>query len=121
MLILRGNVPPGHEPGPVEAALTEELERLASEGPGADEMERALVSVEARRVLELQKVSERADQISMFTTFFDQPELVNTELDRYREVTSYHVRSFIGDYLTTDKRVVLTYVPQAAAPAAEAA
>jgi zinc protease len=121
MLILRANVPPGHEPGPVEAAVLEELERLGSEGPGADEMERALVSVEARRVLELQKVSERADQISMFTTFFDQPELVNTELDRYRAVTADEVRRFIGEHLTADNRVVLTYVPQAAAPAAEAA
>jgi zinc protease len=117
-LILRGNVPPGHEPGPVESALLEELDRLGREGPDADEMDRALVSVEARRVLELQKVSERADQLSMFTTFFDQPELINTELDRYRAVTADDVRRLIAEHLSSDNRVVLTYVPQDAAEAA---
>jgi predicted Zn-dependent peptidase len=121
MLFLRGNVPPGHEPGPVEAALLEELGRLAQEAPAAEEMERALVSVEARRVLELQKVSERADQLSMLTTYFDRPELINTEMDRYRAVTAEDVRRFVAEHLSADNRVVLTYVPRAAAPAAEAA
>jgi predicted Zn-dependent peptidase len=79
------------------------------------------VSVEARRVLELQKVSERADQLSMLTTYFDQPELINTEMDRYRAVTADDVRRLVAEHLTADNRVVLTYVPQAAAPAAEAA
>jgi zinc protease len=121
MLFLRGNVPPGHDPGPVEAALLEELGRLAEEAPGAEEMERVLVSVEARRVLELQKVSERADQLSMLTTYFDRPELINTEMDRYRAVTAEDVRRFVAEHLSADNRVVLTYVPRAAAPAAEAA
>jgi zinc protease len=121
MLILRGTVPPGHDPAPVEAALLEELGRLADEAPGDEEMERALVSVEARRVLELQKVSERADQLSMLTTYFDRPELINTEMDHYRAVTAEDVRRFVAGHLTADNRVVLTYVPQDAAPAAEAA
>ncbi|HEX6372994.1 MAG TPA: pitrilysin family protein [Longimicrobium sp.] len=121
MLILRGNVPPGHDPAPVEAALLEELARLADEAPAADEMERALVSVEARRVLELQRVSERADQLSMLTTYFDQPELINTEMDRYRAVTAEDVRRFVAEHVSADNRMVLTYVPRAAAPAAEAA
>jgi predicted Zn-dependent peptidase len=121
MLILRGNVPPAHPPAPVEAALLEELAKLAQEAPGAEEMERALVSVEARRVLELQKVSERADQLSMLTTYFDQPELINTELDRYRAVTPEDVRRFVAEHLCDDNRMVLTYEPQAPAAAGEVA
>jgi predicted Zn-dependent peptidase len=118
-IVLRGNVPPGHPAGPVEEALLEELERMGREAPAADEMERAIVSVEARRVMELQKVSERADQLSMLTTYFDQPELINTELDRYRAVTAEDVRRFVAEHLVADNRVVLTYLPLAAA--AEAA
>jgi zinc protease len=118
-LILRGNVPPGHPAGPVEEALLEELARLGREAPAADEMERAIVSVEARRVMELQKVSERADQLSMLTTYFDQPELINTELDGYRAVTAEDVRRFVAEHLVADNRVVLTYLPLPAA--AEAA
>jgi len=117
-LVLRANVPPGHDPAPVEAALLEELERLGREGPAEDEMDRARVSVEVRRVLELQKLSERADQLSMFTTYFDQPELINTELDRYRAVTADDVRRLLARHLSPGDRVALTYVPLAAAEAA---
>ena len=117
-LILRANVPPGHAPGPVEDALLDELRRLGAEGPAPEEMERAIVSVEARRLLELQKVQERADQLSMLTTYFDQPELINTELDRYRAVTADGVRRFVAGHLSADNRVVLTYVPVALAEAA---
>ncbi|HEU0078607.1 MAG TPA: pitrilysin family protein, partial [Longimicrobiaceae bacterium] len=117
-LIVRANVPPGHPPEPVEAAVLQELARLAGEAPGADEMERALTSVEARRMLELQKVNERADQLSMFTTYFDQPELINTELDRYRAVTAEDVRRCAAEHLGAENRVVLTYVSQVPAEAA---
>jgi zinc protease len=117
-MIVRANVPPGHPPEPVEAAVLQELARIAGEAPGADEMERALTSVEARRMLELQKGNERADQLSMLTTYFDQPELINTELDRYRAVTADDVRRFAAEHLGADNRAVLTYVPQGAAEAA---
>ncbi|HEU0298413.1 MAG TPA: hypothetical protein VFR37_03145, partial [Longimicrobium sp.] len=80
--------------------------------------ERALTSVEARRMLELQKVNERADQLSMLTTYFDQPELINAEMDRYRAVTAQDVRRFAAGHLGAENRVVLTYVPQVAAGAA---
>lgn len=117
-LILRGNVPPGAEPGPVEQALLEEVGRLAHEPPTPAEMDRALVALEARRVMDLQKFSERADQLSMLATYFDAPELINDEMDRYRAVTAEDVRRFVLTYIVPENRVVLTYVPQAAREAA---
>ncbi len=113
LLVLRASVPEGADPDAVEAELLEELARVGREGPGADELERARTGLEARRSLELQKVSERADQLSMFTTLFDDPGLVNTELDRYRAVTAEQVRRIVTGYLGADNRVVLTYVPRA--------
>lgn len=117
-LILRGNVPPGAPPEPVEAALLEELRQLAETAPRPEEMERALVGLEARHVLELQKVNERADQLSMLATYFDAPELINEEMDRYRAVTAEDVRRFVAEHLVPENRVVLTYVPLAAREAA---
>ena len=74
-------------------------------------MERALTGLEARQLFDLQKVNERADQISMLTTHFDAPELISTELDRYRALTAEDVRRAIGEFLGADNRVVLTYLP----------
>jgi zinc protease len=112
VLVLRANVPQEEAPEPVEAEMLEEVARLAREEAEPAEMERAVARVEARRVMELQKVSERADQISMLTAFFDDPALVNTEIDRYRAVTAADVRRLAAGYLGADNRVVLTYVPR---------
>ncbi|HEV7588580.1 MAG TPA: pitrilysin family protein [Longimicrobium sp.] len=115
--IVRGNVPAGEDPAVLERALLDEVERLATELPEPAEMERAITGLEARHLFELQKVNERADQISMLTTYFDAPELISTELDRYRAVTAEDVRRVAADFLTADNRVVLTYVPDADASA----
>ncbi|HEX5726799.1 MAG TPA: pitrilysin family protein [Longimicrobiaceae bacterium] len=120
-LILRGNAPPGVQPEALETAMLDEVALLGEEGPPPPELERAVTGLEARHVFELQKVSERADQLSMLTTYFDDPELINTELDRYRAVTAEDVRRFVGEWLGGDNRVVLTYVPQPAARRQEAA
>jgi zinc protease len=117
-LILRGNVPPGGEPGPVEAALLEELARLGDEPPTPAEMDRAMVALESRRVMDLQKFNERADQVAMLATYFDAPELINDEMDRYRAVTADDVQRFVRTYVVPENRVVLTYLPQAAREAA---
>ena len=117
-LILRGNAPPGEDPAILEGALLEEVARLGAEGPSREELDRALVGLEARRMMELQKVNERADQLSMLATLFDAPELINTELDRYRAVTADDVRRFVAEHLHDRNRVVLTYLPQALQEAA---
>ena len=116
--ILRANVPPGDAPEPVETALLEEARLLADAPPTPEEMDRALVGLEARRVLELQKVNERADQLSMLATYFDAPELINEEMDRYRAVTAEDVQRFVHENLVPENRVVLTYLPLAAREAA---
>jgi len=120
--IVRGNLAGGDDPAVLERALLDDVERLATELAEPAEMERAITGLEARHLFELQKVNERADQISMLTTYFDAPELVSTELDRYRAVTAEDVRRAAAEYLTADNRAVLTYLPEAEADApAEAA
>jgi predicted Zn-dependent peptidase len=115
--IARGNLPAGEDPAVLERALLDEIERLATELVDPVELERAITGLEARQLFELQKVNERADQISMLTTYFDTPELIVTELDRYRAVTAEDVRRVAAEYLTPDNRVVLTYLPDGDAPA----
>jgi predicted Zn-dependent peptidase len=118
LFVMRGSVLPGQPPGPVEQALLEELGALGREGPTDREMERAVTGLEARHLLGLQKTSERADTLSMLETYFGDPGLIETEMDRYRAVTAADVRRFVDEYLSGENRVVLTYVPQAAPEAA---
>ena len=75
-----------------------------------EDVERAVNLIEARRLIELQQVGERADMLSMYTTLFDDPGRINTELDSIRAVTPERARlrrRFFGD----DNRGTLLYVP----------
>jgi hypothetical protein len=49
----------------------------------------------------------------MYTTLFDDPDRINTELDRYRAISSDDVRAFALEYLTREGAVTVTYVPRA--------
>jgi predicted Zn-dependent peptidase len=65
-------------------------------------------------LIELQRVDQRADALSMFETLFRDPERINSELDRILSVTAAAVRAFAARYLKGDNRVLLIYVPRSA-------
>jgi zinc protease len=93
----------------LEEALSAQVAALSA-ADDAD-VERALALIEARHLSDLQAVDERADQLSMYTTLFDDPGRINSELDRVRRVTAADVRAFASQYLRPDNRAVLSYVP----------
>jgi len=110
MLGLWATARPGVEPAHLESALLREV--AAVRDASAAEVERALNLIEARRLEDLQRVDERADLLSMFTSLFDDPGRINTELDRFRAVRPQAVRDFADAFLGDDNRAVLVYVPK---------
>jgi zinc protease len=112
--VVRGSAHPGGDVAALEAALVEHLERMAAAGPTAEELDRARAGLETRHLLELQRVATRADHLSMYTLLFDQPERINTEIERMRAVTLEQVRAVAESYFRADNRVVLTYLPRRA-------
>jgi len=111
MMVLWATAQPATTAEAMESLMLAEIDAIARGEVTEAEVERALTNIEARHVIGMQQVSERADQLSMFTTLFDDPELINTEIDRYRAVTRDDVRRFALEHLQSDNRVVLTYVP----------
>ncbi len=76
------------------------------------EVERAIALAETDLLRALERVAGRADLLSMFELYFDDPGRINRELDRLRAVTVDQIRSFAADVLGPDNRAVLTYVPE---------
>lgn len=113
MLVVWATARPGVEVEALERALDEEIADLANVGD--DDVTRAIRLIEARQLDELQKVDERADQLSMFACLFDDPALINRELDRIRAVGPADVRDLAARHLAPDSAATLVYVPQGGA------
>ena len=100
----------------LETAFWEELERMGREPVSDDELARAKALTEADELGALQRVDEKADRLSMYATLFDKPEMINDILPRYLATTAEEIQAVCRDVFVKDNRVVLTYLPVAAAP-----
>ncbi len=104
---------PGVDPARLEAALVEHLERAAEEPLAAEHFERALSQRLTDHYGQLQTLDRRADLLSMFTTYFDDPAGVARQAERYRAPTAADIQAFAARRLRTDRRAVVTVVPRA--------
>lgn len=119
LLICDATARPGVTPERLESAVVAEVDRLLASGVREEERGRALAGLETAWVAQLQSAAARADKLSQYATYFDDPARVNDELDRYRAVTTGALAACAHAHLGPDNRATLLYVPRATA--AEAA
>jgi zinc protease len=110
MMVLWATARPGVDVDVLEEELTGQVETLAAVDDA--DVARAIALLESRYLADLQTVDERADQLSMYATLFDDPARINTELARVRAVTPEAVRRFAAASLRRDNRAVLRYIPR---------
>ncbi len=103
---------PQVSPEKLEQALQKEIDRLRAEAVSTEEMERTRNQLESRKIRELQSVASRADDLNMFATYFDKPELINTEIEQYEQISREDIQHTAQNYLSDDNRVVVTFMPQ---------
>jgi predicted Zn-dependent peptidase len=102
---------PGISATRLEAEVVREIDLLRTNGVTAEEVERAVALLETALVSALQSAGDRADKLSMFATYFGDPELVNEQTARYQRVTAAQVNALARDLLGEDNRATLLYVP----------
>ncbi len=110
MMVLRATGLPHVSQEDLRAHLLEEVEGLDSVGP--HEVDRAVALAETELTREIERVGERADLLSMFEHYFDDPGRANEEIDRLRAVSAADVEAFANDRLGAHNRAMLTYVPE---------
>jgi predicted Zn-dependent peptidase len=105
----------------IRDAIFDEIRQLATDGPSAEEMEKLRNNLFNAAVRSRQSSMFRAQQIAECALYDNDPELFNTDLQNYLDVTADRIRDAVSRYLDTDERVLLDIVPAAeeAAPAAE--
>ncbi len=98
--------------GQLEEEVEREIDLLYRDGVSDEEVQRAIALIETDLIASLQSAGERADRLSMFATYFGQPELVNDQADRYRSVTAQKVNELVAERFGENNRASLIYIPR---------
>lgn len=93
----------------VEAALADEVGRLADEGPTPEEVERVHVQFERAWLSQCSHLDARADLFSSLATLDDDPDRVNRRVAEYTSVGIDEVADAARTHLRADQRAVLSY------------
>jgi len=95
----------------IEKEINVELERIKKDPPTAEEMARALNSIESQSIYGMQTVLGKGGRISSFAGYLNKPDYFQADLDRYRKVTPADVQRAANTYLNGN-RLVMSYVPR---------
>jgi predicted Zn-dependent peptidase len=104
----------------LEEEVEREIDTLFTGGVTQSEVNRAVALIETDLIASLQSAGERADRLSMFATYFREPELINEQSAKYRSVTAADVNRFIKERCGENNRASLLYVPREGVEAEEA-
>jgi predicted Zn-dependent peptidase len=115
ILLVVATAKPGIAPAQLSAALREHLDRAAAAAPDERDFARARNTTLAGLFRQIQTLDHRADELSMYATFFDRPELAWEEPRRYRELEPAELTAVARERLGADRAVELTVVPKGTA------
>ena len=107
-----------------EKGVTDELSRLAKEGPTAEEMNRAHTKLEYDFVSGLERIGGfggKANLLNLYSTFLGDPGKIAEDVARFRAVTPEAVRDAVARWLDTRNRVLVRFHPEPSARASESA
>lgn len=106
----------GVKPADVEAAIYDEIERLKKDGVADWEIQKAKNTTRRNFINSMQSSLSRAINISVWTVYYNEPNLINTRLDKVSAVTKTDVQRVAHKYLTAANRTVVITTPKKAAP-----
>ena len=102
---------PGHSLTEVEAAVDQVLQKFISEGPTADELQRAKSGLELNFLRGLESNLGKADQLLSGAVFFGNPGQYSVDYQKILATTTADVKQVAARYLS-GPRIVLSVVPK---------
>lgn len=100
----------------LEMAMQTELEKVKAEKISANEFQKLRNQIENNFISGNSTVEGIAAALSDYYVFYGETNLINTELERYMDVTAEDINRVANEYLTKENRVVLHYLPRSEEP-----
>ena len=109
---------PNVKPEDVEAIIYAEIDRLKKE-PIADwELQKAKNTTRRNFINGLQSSLNRAVSIGQYTVYYNDPNLINSRLEKVAAVTKEDVQRVANKYLAETNRTIVVTTPKAKAKSA---
>jgi zinc protease len=113
LLYISATARPGVKIEDLERGVEEEIVTVAKNGVTAEELAKAKTQL-LRRFIEQRRSSlNTANLIGRYAVYFDDPNLINTIIDRQDAVTIEQLNAAAKKYLVRDQRTVVTTFPAA--------
>ena len=119
-LFISATLKPGGKTEEVEAAIYDEIARLQKEGIADWELQKAKNTTRRNFINGLQSSLSRAFSIGQYAVNYNDPNLINTRLDKVEAVTKADVQRVANKFLTAANRTVVITTPKAKGPATAA-
>lgn len=114
VLLALGIANAGIHPDSLEAGLSAEFARLASEGISEQELTKAKNAYRTQLITQQQQALNKAEALQTASLFLGTPEAVNTNWRRFLAVTVADIKRVAGKYLVPANALVLLITPGAA-------
>ena len=112
LFLVFGIVNMGVQPADLEKAIDSEIEKVkTSEIPDA-EFQKLRNKIENKFVTRNSTMAGIAENLANYQVYYKDANLINTEIERYMKVTPADLQRVAQKYLTSENRVVLTYLPK---------
>ncbi len=113
--VVNATARPGASMEEVEDIISEEIARLAKEGPAEEELNRAKTKWEYNFVSGLERIGGfggKADQLNRYNTFLGDPGKLAEDFARYRNATTATLKETVGKWLNTQNRLLARFRPE---------
>jgi predicted Zn-dependent peptidase len=111
---------PGVKPEDAEKALYEVIDSVVKNGVTADEIKKAQMQNRRRTVTSRESALQVANRLGNNAIYFNDPDLINTSIDKFNAVTAEDVQKASAKFLVPRTRTVVTALPPAASEKSEA-
>ncbi|MFZ9731926.1 MAG: M16 family metallopeptidase [Schleiferiaceae bacterium] len=100
--------------GALMTTMEDEIAKMQSEPLSEQEFTKLLNKVESEFVSRNSGVAGIAENLANYHVYYGDANLINTEIERYRQVTPADIQRVAQTYLKPENRVVLHYLPKSA-------
>lgn len=102
----------GTDPKDLEEAINQEIEKVKNEPISDEEYQKLRNQIEAEFAEQNSRQESIAENLADYYVYFGDANLINTEINRYMEVTKEDIMNAAKKYFNKNNRVVLYYLPK---------